>query len=153
MDTLPIAPSKRLSRVDGHWLWIGGPVPPGSVGITLGALVVVRKTAARSDGFAELLAHEQVHVRQFAELGTLRFLSVYLKSYARFRLRGYGHWQAYVRIPLEIEARVDARTHLRERSSLVADDARCASAVAPAAVGASSIAAADDGVAHSAPLR
>ena len=103
---------KRLSKVDGHWLWIGGPVPPGSVGITLGSLVVVRKSAARGDGFAELLAHERVHVRQFAELGVGRFLARYLKSYARFRLRGYGHWQAYSRIPLEVEARVDGRARL-----------------------------------------
>lgn len=115
MTSTSTAPRKRLSKVDGHWLWVGGPVPPGSIGITLGALVIVRKSAARSEGFAELLVHEQVHVRQFAELGTARFLARYLKSYARFRLRGYGHWQSYVRIPLEIEARVDARTSMQRR--------------------------------------
>lgn len=106
---------KRLSKVDGHWLWVGGPVPFGSVGITLGSLVIVRKSAALGGGFAELLAHEQVHVRQFAELGVGRFVARYLRSYARFRLRGYGHWQAYSRIPLEVEARVDGR--LRRRGS------------------------------------
>lgn len=108
--TTPVAPVlKRLSKVDGHWLWVGGPVPPGSLGITLGSLVIVRKSAAGGVGFVELLAHEQVHVRQFAELGAVRFLARYLRSYARFRLRGYGHGQAYSRIPLEVEARVDAR--------------------------------------------
>ena len=104
-------PPKRLSKVDGHWLWVGGPVPPGSAGITLGSVVIIRKAAARDGGFADLLAHEQVHVRQFAELGVGRFLARYLKSYARFRLYGYGHWQAYSRIPLEVEARVDGRAH------------------------------------------
>ncbi len=117
---------KRLSKVDGHWLWIGGPVPPGSVGITIGSLVIIRKSVARGHGFAELLAHEQVHVRQFAELGVGRFLARYLKSYARFRFRGYGHWQAYSRIPLEVEARVDGRARLQsspETSALLADSA------------------------------
>lgn len=111
--------SKRLSKVDGHWLWVGGPVPPGSAGITLGSVVIVRRSAARGGGFAELLAHEQVHVRQFAELGVGRFLARYLRSYARFRLRGYGHWQAYSRIPLEVEARVDARARRRGSSDPV----------------------------------
>ena len=113
-------PRKRVSRVDDHWLWVGGPVPPGSVGITVGSLVIVRKSASRGSGFAELLAHEQVHVRQFAELGFARFLARYLKSYARFRLRGYGHWQAYARIPLEVEARVDARSRQSSHSAVVA---------------------------------
>jgi hypothetical protein len=102
----------RFASVDGHWLWVGGPVPPGSIGITLGRLVVVRRSATRSPDYAELLAHERVHVRQFAELGATRFLVRYLRSYAHFRLRGYGHNQSYVRIPLEIEARVDARTEM-----------------------------------------
>ena len=109
-------PPKRLSKVDGHWLWVGGPVPPGSAGITLGSVVIIRKAAARDGGFADLLAHEQVHVRQFAELGVGRFLARYLKSYARFRLYGYGHWQAYSRIPLEVEARVDGRAHRNSSS-------------------------------------
>ena len=85
-------------------------MPPGSVGITLGRLVIVRRSATRAVGYSELLAHERVHVRQFAELGWSRFLVRYVKSYVRFRFRGYGHHQSYVRIPLEIEARVDART-------------------------------------------
>ncbi len=112
-----MAGRKRLSKVDGHWLWVGGPVPPGSGGITLGSLVIVRKSAARGGGFAELLAHEQVHVRQFAELGAARFLARYLTSYARFRLRGYGHWQSYSRIPLEVEARVDSRSRVQRSVS------------------------------------
>ena len=110
----------RFSATNGHWLWVGGPVPPGSVGITLGRLVIVRRSATRVAGFNELLAHERVHVRQFAELGWSRFLLRYLNSYVLFRLRGYGHHQSYVRIPLEIEARVDARTETL-RNAAIAD--------------------------------
>jgi hypothetical protein len=107
----------RFASFDGHWLWVGGPVPPGSVGITLGRLVVVRRSATRSPDFAELLAHERVHVRQFAELGSARFLARYVRSYVHFRLRGYGHFQSYVRIPLEVEARVDARTEMHRNAA------------------------------------
>jgi hypothetical protein len=80
-------------------------VPRGTAGITLGRLVIVSKKAAASDGLNKLLAHEMVHVEQWRRLGTLRFVATYLGSYARFRCRGYGHWAAYRRIPLEVEAR------------------------------------------------
>lgn len=97
------------TRKDGYWLWLGGPVPPGAAGITVGRLVSVRRSAALLSSFDELLRHELVHVGQFAELGWPRFLVRYLHSYVHFRVRGYGHHQAYVRIPLEVEARVAAR--------------------------------------------
>lgn len=96
-------------RNDDHWLWIGGPVPRGSAAITLGSLVIVRSEAAMSEHFAELLRHERVHVGQWQELGAVRFLSQYLGSYVKFRLRGYGHDASYRRIPLEIAAVVIAQ--------------------------------------------
>ncbi len=96
-------------RNEDHWLWIGGPVPRGSVAITLGTLVVVRSEAAMSEHFAELLRHERVHVGQWQELGVVRFVSQYLGAYVKYRLRGYGHNAAYRRIPLEIAAVVIAR--------------------------------------------
>lgn len=99
----------RPVRNKDHWLWIGGPVPRGSAAITLGSLVVVRTEDAMSERFAELLRHERVHVRQWHELGAVRFLSQYLGAYAKFRLRGYGHDAAYRRIPLEVAAVVIAR--------------------------------------------
>lgn len=100
----------RPVRNDDHWLWIGGPVPRGSAAITLGSLIVVRSEVAMSEHFAELLRHERVHVRQWQELGPVRFLVQYLAAYAKYRLRGYGHDGAYRRIPLEIEAVVIARS-------------------------------------------
>lgn len=97
--------SMRLQRWGSAWLWLGGPTPPGAAAITLGRLVIVSRRASARDDLGDLLTHELVHVRQWQELGVARFLWRYLSSYARWRLRGYGHWAAYRRIPLEIEAR------------------------------------------------
>jgi hypothetical protein len=94
----------RPVRNEDHWLWIGGPVPRGSMGLTLGSLVIVRTDAAFSESFAELLRHERVHVRQFREHGAVGFVVRYVGSYLKSRLRGYGHWAAYRKIPFEAEA-------------------------------------------------
>lgn len=100
---------------DGYRLWVGGPVPKGADGITLGSLVIVR----RGRESAYLLRHEQVHVRQWRRYGMLGFLARYLGSYAAWRLRGRSHLAAYRRIPLEIEADWIAR---RQISTAVRDD-------------------------------
>lgn len=92
-------------------VWVGGPVPPGADAITLGPLIIVRRRAAHSE---ELLAHERVHVRQWRTLGVLGFLRRYLGSYLRWRLRGYPHWGAYRRVPLEVEAAWEARLLRRQ---------------------------------------
>jgi hypothetical protein len=91
---------------------VGGPVPRGSSAITLGRVVVVRRGSA-SD--ARLLAHELVHVRQWRDLGVFGFVVRYVGAYARWRLRGYGHWAAYRRIPLEIEASWEALVRVPPR--------------------------------------
>lgn len=96
----------HVERHADHWRWVGGPVPPGSDAITLGRLIILRRRVA---GDARLLRHELVHVRQWRELGVVRFLWQYLGAYLRLRLRGYGHRQAYLRIPLEEEAYREAR--------------------------------------------
>ena len=90
-----------IEHRDGHLLWVGGPVPPGADAITVGSLVSVRRAFA-SD--AHLLAHEAVHVEQWRRLGVAGFLRRYVGSYLGWRVRGYGHWAAYRRIPLEVEA-------------------------------------------------
>lgn len=76
-------------------------MPPGSAGITLGRVIIVRRDAAHR---ARLLRHELVHVEQWARHGLLGFTARYLGSYLRWRLAGYPHVGAYRRIPLEIEA-------------------------------------------------
>jgi len=52
-----------------------------------------------------LLVHELVHVRQWHDLGVLRFLWRYMGGYLRGRLSGLGHREAYLGIELEVEAR------------------------------------------------
>ena len=94
-----------IERHDGHWLWVGGPVPPGAAAITLGSLVIVRRDRAGDD---RLVQPELVHVRQWRELGAARFLARYVGSYLLWRARGYSHWGAYRRIPLEVEAEWEA---------------------------------------------
>lgn len=66
--------------------------------------MIVRRAAASGADVGDLLAHEQVHVAQFRRFGFLGFVRRYLTSYAGWRLRGYGHWASYRRIPFEAEA-------------------------------------------------
>ncbi|HWH34389.1 MAG TPA: DUF4157 domain-containing protein [Acidimicrobiales bacterium] len=90
-----------LERHGDHWRWIGGPVPPGSAAITVGSVISLRRRAA---GNARLLRHELVHVAQWRRQGYARFVVTYLGAYLCWRLRRHGHWDAYRRIPQEIEA-------------------------------------------------
>lgn len=75
---------------------------PGIAGMTLGRWILVRRGHEHDDA---LIAHELVHVRQWRELGPVRFLYRYLGAYTRGRRRGLGHRSAYEAIPLEAEAR------------------------------------------------
>ena len=70
--------------------------------MTIGRWVLVRRGHELDAG---LLGHEVVHVQQWRELGAVRFLTRYLREYARNRLRGMRHWPAYEAISLEVEAR------------------------------------------------
>lgn len=104
-----------IEKRDDYRLWIGGPVPKGAAGITLGSLVIVR---AGGENSPHLLRHEHVHVRQWRRLGVIGFSARYIGSYLLWRLRLKGHHGAYLRIPLEIEADWIAR---RSLSTAVAD--------------------------------
>jgi hypothetical protein len=75
---------------------------PGVAAMTLGRFVLLRRDHA---GDTALLAHELVHVRQWRELGAVRFLWRYLGAYFCGRRNGLSHQRAYEAIPLEIEAR------------------------------------------------
>jgi len=69
----------------------------------------------RSEGALLLLAHELTHVAQYRRLGVPRFLARYLREYARHRLAGAGHAEAYRNISFEREAR-DAEREVARRS-------------------------------------
>ncbi|CAN5650052.1 hypothetical protein BH20ACT1_BH20ACT1_00490 [soil metagenome] len=95
-----------IERHRDHWRWVGGPVPPGAAAITVGPLISLRRRVA---GDRQLLRHELVHVGQWRQLGVPGFLIRYLGAYLCWRLRAHPHWDAYRRIPLEIEAAWSAR--------------------------------------------
>jgi hypothetical protein len=71
-------------------------------GMTIGRFVFIRRSHADR---TTLLAHELVHVRQYRELGyvrfSLRYLLAYVRNLVRFRLK---HQAAYRAIPFETEA-------------------------------------------------
>ncbi|MCU1455226.1 MAG: hypothetical protein JWN46_3372 [Acidimicrobiales bacterium] len=107
-----------LERRDGWWLWIGGPVAPGADATTIWTLVLVRRSAADDP---LLIAHELEHVAQWRRHGVPGFVVRYLRAYLRWRLRGYPHWSAYRRIPLEIEAEWTARRRCGVGTGVAAD--------------------------------
>ena len=85
---------------------VPGFAAPGATATTLGSTVFVRRGVTMS---ARLRRHEYEHVLQFHRHGWIGFFRRYLWSYVRWRLRGYGHWPAYRRIPFEIQAEWRAR--------------------------------------------
>ena len=103
-----------ISRRDGYWLWVGGPVPKGAAATTVGSLVIVRRRHAED---RHLLDHELQHVAQWRRFGLVGFLVRYLRGYLRGRLQRYPHWAAYRRIPFEVEAEWQARLLRSERNN------------------------------------
>jgi hypothetical protein len=51
-----------------------------------------------------LIAHELTHVRQYQEIGFLKFLNLYLRDYLRSRINGKDHYTAYLNVSFEQEA-------------------------------------------------
>lgn len=92
------------------------PALPGRyVGMTLGRVVLLAK-AVPDDGSSTLLAHELVHVRQWAELGVVGFSGRYLLSFLA-GLWARRRWMAaYRSINAEVDARREATDWLRRRT-------------------------------------
>ena len=101
-----------LDADERAWLLVGGPVPRGASAITVGPVVSIRRRFVDDE---RLVAHELVHVRQWRSLGAVGFLVRYVGSYLRWRFRGYPHWAAYRRIPLEVEASWEALVRVPPR--------------------------------------
>ena len=80
---------------------------PGVDGMTFGRLILLRRDDDRS-GRRVLIAHELVHVEQYAKLGAVRFLGRYLREYLANVVRLRNHRRAYLAISLEAEARAQA---------------------------------------------
>ncbi len=86
---------------------------PGSHGMTVGRLILLLRDDDRS-GRRTLLAHELVHVEQYAQLGTVRFLRRYLREYFANLWRLRNHRQAYLAISFEAEARAASERWRRD---------------------------------------
>lgn len=89
---------------------------PGSNGMTIGRVVFLRNDGVY-DGSRKIIAHELVHVRQYYELGLLRFLARYLSGYARALWKHRRHRAAYYAIPFEEQAYAEADAWLARRAS------------------------------------
>ncbi len=87
---------------------------PGMDGMTLGRLILVLRDDDRS-GCRVLLAHELVHVEQYAQLGPVRFLWRYVREYLGHLRRLRNHMQAYRAISFEVEARAVAGRWAEQR--------------------------------------
>jgi len=86
----------------------------GADAMTIGRWVLVRDDQDRR-GTRELLAHELVHVRQYAERGSVRFLVKYLRDYLSELRATHNHHDAYLAIPDECEARREAAEWTQRR--------------------------------------
>lgn len=89
-------------------------LPPMAEGLTMGKFIFLRGDHIE-DRTSALLAHELVHVRQFAEMGAARFFYNYLAAYFRNLIKLKSHHAAYMAIPLEEEARAEATRWLKSR--------------------------------------
>ena len=90
---------------------------PGTNGMTIGRVVLLRNDGLL-DGSRKTIAHELVHVRQFYELGLLRFLWSYLKGYARALVKHRRHRAAYYAISFEEQAYAEADEWLARRRAI-----------------------------------
>lgn len=80
---------------------------PGVSGMTIGSFVFLRRDDDHRGG-RELIAHELVHVRQYHEQGMIGFLWRYLRDYFAGLRRLRSHRRAYLAIPAEVQARLEA---------------------------------------------
>ncbi len=87
---------------------------PGTSGMALGGLVMLTDDSDRS-GRSPLMAHELVHVKQFAERGRTSFLLDYLRHYFRGLMKFRNHREAYLAIPAEVEARNATKAWAEQR--------------------------------------
>lgn len=102
-DHIPPAAATRVRIVKVPFL------ASGADGMTLGRFVLLtRDDPADRTGERELIAHELVHVVQYAHQGMPRFLWRYIAAYLRNRRRLGRHHDAYLAIPFEEEARAQA---------------------------------------------
>ena len=90
-------------------------LPGGYQGMTIGFKVFLKPTIP-DDGSSSLLAHELVHVRQWAEWGAVGFSQRYLRSFASGLLTHRRWMPAYRAIEAEYQARLETTDWLRRKT-------------------------------------
>ena len=83
--------------------------------MTLGYRILLSKEVDR-DGNSALLAHELVHVRQWAESGRIGFSVNYVGSFLHGLGRSRSWRQAYLSIEAEQQARIETSDWIRRKS-------------------------------------
>lgn len=101
LGAVSIRPAPRALR----WMW-----GEGTAAMALPWGVYVRADLLFGDPgrLGPLLLHELTHLRQWRQLGVIRFLGRYVGQYLRGRFGGLDHRGAYLAISLEREARAAA---------------------------------------------
>lgn len=70
--------------------------------IALWPFIIVKDKKIRES--TTILNHEKIHLRQQIELLILPFYFLYVLFYLYYRMTGYKHREAYLKIPFEREA-------------------------------------------------
>ena len=83
--------------------------------IVLFPFIILSKVADKYD--TALIRHEQIHIYQQLELLVIGFYLWYAIEYVVYRLKGYNHLDAYMRLSHEQEARY-YECNLEERRKL-----------------------------------
>lgn len=104
----------RVARASFRRFWAKGIVAVALPnGIFVQPSVMERfRAGVESERWGPLIVHELMHIEQWRRLGAVRHVSQYVGDYLRSRFQGYGHWESYRAIRLEVEAR-DAASQIR----------------------------------------
>jgi hypothetical protein len=98
LDRVRVRPAPKPIRV----VWTG---PIAAMTLPWAIYVDPQVLTGEPGVLARLVFHELVHVRQWTERGVFGFLGSYLADYLSARLHGASHYDAYLGIRLEREAR------------------------------------------------
>lgn len=105
-----VDPDEVVVRVARPWfrrIWAKGIVAVAlPTGVFVQPTVMERfRAGTESERWGRLIVHELMHIEQFRRLGAFRHVSQYTADYLRGRRQGFGHWESYKAIRLEVEAR------------------------------------------------
>ena len=116
IDSRTVAVVTGLVNLDGvvvlaapRWMrlvWIG---PVRAMTVRRRIYVAPAVLSGDPAALGRLIVHELIHVRQWLESGTFRFLLRYVGDYLRGRISGRSHSDAYLAIRYEAEARAVTR--------------------------------------------